>query len=71
MAEYRTTLQILFEVPHIEFQQYLWTALWDSWKSPLTALCKLDFIMYKNLNYPNPFVEVFHAQFQQYLWNGV
>jgi hypothetical protein len=50
-----TTLQILAEVSHIEFQLYLWIVLWDSWKSPLTALCKLDFIMDKNRNYPTSF----------------
>lgn len=35
------------EAFNIEFQQSLGNVLWDTWRNPLTAACKVDFLMYE------------------------
>jgi hypothetical protein len=35
------------EAFNIKFQQGLGNVLWDTWRNPFTAACKVDFIMYE------------------------
>jgi hypothetical protein len=39
--------QRLMEAFSIEFQQTLCNVLWEAWRNPFIAACKVDFIMYQ------------------------
>jgi hypothetical protein len=45
LADNLNSTQILEEVSHIKFEEYLWNCGWYTWRSPFMALCKPDFIM--------------------------
>jgi hypothetical protein len=39
--------QRLMKAFNIEFQHNLCNVLWDTWRNPFIAACKVDFIMYQ------------------------